>query len=421
MAGVEKIDFRHILSGFGQKFLCFVQVVRIALDGFIFAPHAFRHGTGKLLAPAFHSAVDDGIVVNGIGKGLAEYFIAGRQFLVVQVYDGAEEGRIFINMDGFVILQLVDLVHGNAFGNVNIPLFQLQPLGRRIFDAVEEDMFDRRHLACIIFLYVQFDGLAGGVGRDFIGTGTHGVGGQVGGAHIVILCLVHDLRIHDGRTIHCQGVEEGRKGFVQLENDSFIIRRFDGFHHFEIIGRSFLHFLYPFDGELHRFGIHWRTVGKFMSLIQSKGPGESVIADGPGLGQRWFHLRGGLAVCHLVFHQPFIGGIGNLPALVVHGHRRVQSLRIHCHAHHNGVLRHGAAGRRTSRLPAAACQTKDRQAQKGTGQYSFQKFFHSLSPLRKKAAVIKDECSLFAMKDRKALPALRQKGHLRLSINMYTV
>lgn len=155
VAGVEEVDFRHVLSGFCQEFLCLVQIVGVALDGFILAPHAFRHGAGELLAPALHGAVNDGVVVNGIGEGLTEDFVAGGKFPVVQVHNGAEEGRIFVDVDGLVVLQLVDLVQGDAFGNINIPLLQLQALGGRILDAVEENVLNGRRFAGVILLGIQ--------------------------------------------------------------------------------------------------------------------------------------------------------------------------------------------------------------------------------------------------------------------------
>ena len=244
-------------------------------------------------------------------------------------------------------------------------------------------MLDGRCFAGVILLGVQLDGLAGGVGGDFIGTGTHGVGSQVGRAHVVVLGLVHDLRIHDGGAVHRQCIEERRKWFGQLEDDGLVIGSFDGFYHLEIVRGSFLHFLYTFNGELHRLGIHRRAVGKLMTLIQGKGPGEAVIADSPGFGQGRLHFRSSLAVHYLVFHKPFISGISNLPALVIHGDCRVQGFRIHRHANHNGVLRYRTAGSASRLSAAAAGKTKNRQSQQGTGEYSFQKSFHNLSPLRK--------------------------------------
>ena len=348
MAGVEEIDFRHIFPGGRQQFLRLVQVIGVSRQGFILAPHALRQGIRELFAPAFHGTVDDGIVIDGIGQGLPEFLIAGGKFLVIQVHNGAEKGRIFIDMDGLIVLQLVDLVHGNALSDVDIPLLQLQPLGGGILDAVENDMLNGGRLAGIIFLYVQFDGLGRRVGRDLIGTGAHGVGSQIGGSHVVIPGLVHDLRIHDGRPVHCQGIEERSKGLGQLEYHRLIIGSFDGVHHLEIVRWSFLHLFHPVNGKLHRLRIHRGAVSKLMALLQGKGPGEAIVTDGPGLGQGRFHVGGGLAVFHLVLHQPFIGRIGDLPSLVIHGDSGVQGFRIHRHPHYDGILRHRTAAGRTS-------------------------------------------------------------------------
>ena len=345
-------------------------------------PHALRYSGGELFAAAFDGAVYDAFIVDGIGESLTEDFVGCRSLLVIHVSHAAQERRIFINVDVLVRFQLIDLIHRDALGDVQVPFLQLQTLCGRILDNVEHHMLDGRRFAGVILLCIQLDGLTRGVRGDFISTGAHGVGSQVRGAHIVVLRLVHDLRVHDARRIDGEGVEEGRKWFLQLEDDRGVVRGLDGLYHFEIIGRAFLHILHAFDGELDSRCVDRAAVSELVSFGQLEGPGEAVLADGPGFRKRRLYFGGRFAVYGFIFHKAFVSRIGDGPAGIIHGDSRVQGFRILRKAHHHGILRNAAGCCLLTAATAAACQRNQSQTGHSSQYHMTHHFLHSVhSPL----------------------------------------
>ena len=276
-------------------------------------------------------------------------------------------------MDLFVRFQLIDLIHRDALRDVKISLLQLQALCGRILDDMEDHMRDGRGFPGVILLCIDLDRLTRGIGRDLIRTGAHRMGRKVRSPHIVVLRLIHDLRIHDARCIDGKGVEEGGEWFLQMENHRRCIGRLDGFHHFEIVGRPFLHLLDTFDGEFHRLRIDRRTICKFMPVRQMEGPCEPIAGDIPRLCEPRLDLRRCLAVHGLIADETLICRISDGPARIIHRDRRIERFRILRQPHDQRILRHAA--RLRCAAAAAACQRNQSRSHQGT-QYDL---LHSLS------------------------------------------
>ncbi|MCY1239991.1 hypothetical protein D9M72_528180 [compost metagenome] len=154
-------------------------------------------------------------------------------------------------------MQRLRLIERDLFDDVGIAVDQLKAAGRHVADDANDDLFQRRLSACVVFVAVEHDALVALPGGDTVGPAAGGVLGKPGLRHIAVRFMLHHLGIDDRCPGDGERRDERRERRRQMKSDSLRIDDLDLLQHRERVGRSGLQLHQPVEAEFDGGGVDW--------------------------------------------------------------------------------------------------------------------------------------------------------------------
>jgi hypothetical protein len=187
--------------------------------------------------------------------------------------------------NGGVLLEGGDGVGRDVHGDVQVALLELQPLGPRLVDALDDDALElvgeRPHRVRIGLVdHVH----AAAPRREHVGAGARGVVLEPVGREVAIFLVGLD-----GRGAGHERERQPGHQIVRLREQELQGAPVDDFHLAHVlegfVGAALLALLDALDVGAHRLGVELRAVGELHSTPQREGVGLAVGRDVPLGGQ----------------------------------------------------------------------------------------------------------------------------------------
>ena len=240
-----------------------------------------------------------GVVVEGVGDGLAQVHVRG--LLAPGVELDAERGqrRLRRGHHPVHLRELVELVGAEAGHEIRLALDEGGALGGGFADELVDDAAE----LALVALPVVLDPLELVQGAvldppELVRSGAGLVVDEPLLAHVAVHLVGHDLlRVHDEPPGQERG--EGCERAVEGEHDRVGVRRRDVLGLEERVqhpGRTLAERQSALERPPHRFRIHRVAVVELRVLHEVEGVGEPVVAHVPALGEPRHHPRRGVDV-----------------------------------------------------------------------------------------------------------------------------
>ncbi|MPL96205.1 hypothetical protein SDC9_42380 [bioreactor metagenome] len=361
--GSVEVDLETVrISGFCEELLRLFGVVLRGGHVLHVSSPALQDHLVRGVGVAVHDHLHDGIPVDGQRQGFPNPEV--REGVLVEPDDAGALGTMGVHVEidqplagpvhhgkAFRVLQLVHVTDGNVLDDVHFAGQQGCRAGGGVADGTEGDLFDLRRSAPVLLIGLHGDMVFLDPLHEDVGTGAHGGLVEGGLAELCPVGLREDAQRGEGLEKDCRGGlgdDLHRIGIHDLnpvDGGGEVLQQRGAAH---------------LDGVSHVLGGEVASVMEFHALFQAEGPGEIVVADGPGFGEGRPGNAEGVVVEKAVVHVP-PHGVGD--GLILLG--RVHEERVRREADDDALLR----GRRGGQGKAEREYCKESR-----------KSFHSLIP-----------------------------------------
>src|SRR5699024_8123800 len=278
VAGGEQVQGATVVAGLGHQVLGLVDVGVVLVV--LHVPDALgRDGELVGLGGAVGDGLDDRFPVDRVGDRLPGLHVVPGGVGLVQRQVPVVARRRDAEFQGVVTLELVYLLRRDHVGPLDLPGLQGGQGGGGFGDELILHTRDLRCAAPVVGVRGQGDVVPGGPFLQGERAGAHGGGGDVPGLQVL---LVHDRHALE----HAEVGQQVRGGLGQGDHHGVVARGGDVGDGGELPGVGELLINDPVVGVGHVLGGEVAAVVEGDVVAQVEGPGEVVVADVPGLGQR---------------------------------------------------------------------------------------------------------------------------------------